>query len=270
MFELDISSEPIIRLSVFLGVLSLMICLEWMIPRRNKQFRLKRWPSNLGLVFFNTLTVRVLLPGATVAVALWANKHGLGLLNVFQPPAVLSIILAVTLLDLTVYWQHRFSHMVPMLWKVHRLHHVDTMIDVTTGSRFHPIEIVLSVLVKLVVIVLLGAPAWAVIIFEVLLNATAMFNHSNIYLPAKIDTIVRRVFVTPDMHRVHHSIHPNEHHQNFGFNLSLWDYWFKSYTAQPKDGHLDMQIGLTFFREPKETSLLKMLTQPFRDPNSTQ
>lgn len=265
MNELDSSSvEPYLRLGVFLGVLSLMILSEYLFPRRKQQFRAKRWPSNLGLVLLNTFVLRLLLPGATVALAIWAESNNIGLLNLLALPAWVSLPLAVVLLDMLIYWQHRFSHSIPILWKFHRMHHADTMIDVTTGSRFHPIEIVFSLLLKLLAIVLLGPSAWAVILFEVILNGTAMFNHSNINLPRGVDKVLRKVLVTPDMHRVHHSIYPEEYNRNYGFNLSVWDYLFSSYTAQPRDGHLEMQIGLPYFRDRKEAGLVRMLSQPFR------
>ncbi len=263
---LNTDVEPYLRLGVFIGILLLMILLEFIIPRRDAQFRARRWPANLGLVVLNTLVVRLILPGATVATAIWASAHNIGLLNWLPVPGAVSFVLAVVILDLIIYWQHRFSHSIPMLWQFHRLHHADTMIDVTTGSRFHPVEIVFSTLVKLLAIVILGASVWAVIIFEVLLNATAMFNHSNIRLPLGFDRMMRKLIVTPDMHRVHHSIYAAEFNQNFGFNLSLWDYWFQSYIAQPKKGHIEMQIGLPYFREDTEKSLSKMLTQPMRSP----
>jgi len=265
MTELDSSQiEPYLRLSVFLGVLLLMMLLEWLFPRRPEQFRRRRWPANIGLVVVNTLLLRLILPGATVALAIWAEAHGMGILNRLHLPDGVSLILAVVLLDMMIYWQHRFSHTLPMLWKFHRLHHADTMIDVTTGARFHPVEIGFSLLLKLLAILVLGPSAWAVIIFEVLLNGTAMFNHSNINLPQSVDRPLRKLFVTPDMHRVHHSVHAREYNQNYGFNLSIWDYIFHSYTAQPEDGHLQMKIGLPYFRADNEATLLSMLSQPFR------
>jgi sterol desaturase/sphingolipid hydroxylase (fatty acid hydroxylase superfamily) len=270
MNELDsISLEPYLRLGVFLGVLSLMILSEYLFPRRKQQFRRKRWPANLGLVVLNTLVLRLILPGTTVALALWAESNNIGLFNKLSLPAGVSLVLAVILLDMLIYWQHRFSHSIPVLWKFHRMHHADTMIDVTTGSRFHPVEIVFSLLLKLLAIVLLGPSAWAVILFEVILNGTAMFNHSNINLPRGVDKVLRKVLVTPDMHRVHHSVLPAEYNQNYGFNLSVWDYLFSSYTAQPRQGHLDMQIGLPYFRAGEEAGLLHMLSQPFRSSKAT-
>lgn len=260
----DLNIELYLRLGAFLGILIIMMLAEVFFPRRKEQFRARRWPSNLLLVAFNSLVIRLILPGATVALALWSESRGTGLLNWIPMPEWLSFILAIVLLDMLIYWQHRFSHSIPMLWRLHRLHHADTMIDVTSGSRFHPLEIILSTLVKLLAILLLGPSMWAVIIFEILLNGTAMFNHSNVILPLRVDQFVRKLLVTPDMHRVHHSTHAREYNQNFGFNLSVWDYWFGSYTAQPAEGHLQMKIGLPYFREAKESSLPNMFTQPFR------
>lgn len=260
----NLNIEPYLRLGVFFGILISMMLAEYFFPRREEQFRARRWPSNLLLVMLNTVVVRLILPGATVALAVWAESRGIGLLHWIPMSGWLSFMVAVVALDMLIYWQHRFSHTIPMLWHFHRLHHADIMIDVTTGSRFHPVEIIFSTLVKLLAILLLGPSAWAVIIFEILLNGTAMFNHSNINLPFRVDQFVRKLLVTPDMHRVHHSTHAREYNQNFGFNLSVWDYWFGSYTAQPEDGHLQMKIGLPYFRDAGESRLPNMITQPFR------
>ncbi len=264
--EINLAIEPYLRLGVFFGILVLMMLVEFLFPRREKQFRVRRWPSNLLLVVLNTLVLRLILPGATVALALWAEVRAIGLLHWLAIPGWLSFLLAVMALDLLIYWQHRFSHQIPVLWRFHRLHHADIMIDVTTGARFHPVEIGFSMLVKLVAIIVLGPSAWAVIIFEILLNGTAMFNHSNINLPFGVDRVIRKLLVTPDMHRVHHSTLAREYNRNYGFNLSVWDYLFNSYTAQPEAGHLQMQIGLPYFREGTESNLVNMMTQPFRTP----
>lgn len=256
--------EPYLRLGSFLSVLVLVMLFEYLLPRREKQFRRERWPSNLAIVTLNTVMMRVIVPAATVLTALWAEQNGVGVLNVLSLPGWLNMMIAVVLLDLLIYWQHRWFHLIPVLWRVHSMHHSDTMIDVTTGTRFHPVEIFASLGLKSMAIVLMGAPVWSVIIFEVLLNAAAMFNHSNIKLPVQIDAKIRKVLVTPDMHRVHHSVIPDEHHSNFGFSLSIWDYLFGSYRAQPKDGHEHMLIGLNFRREAKEKRLPCMLAHPFR------
>lgn len=256
--------EPYLRLGIFIGVLLIMMLWEWWRPLRTDQKRLRRWPSNLLLVFVNTIVVRLLLPGVTVATAITMQQHQFGLFNWLDFHLALEALLAIILFDAAIYWQHRIFHRIPALWKIHRMHHSDTELDFTTGARFHPVEIILSVLVKIVVITLLGASFWAVLIFEIILNVSAMFNHGNIRLPRKVDKILRKLVVTPDMHRVHHSIFPAEHHQNFGFNLSIWDQLFNSYCAQPHEGHKMMRIGLSYFRAPKEARLDKMMTQPFR------
>jgi sterol desaturase/sphingolipid hydroxylase (fatty acid hydroxylase superfamily) len=261
-----LAHEPLLRLIPFLGVFVLMAALEAWLPRRARGSpRLRRWPSNLGIVVVDTVVVRVLFPTAAVGVALAVEAQGGGLLGWLGAPFWLSVLLAVLLLDLAIYLQHVMFHAVPALWRIHRMHHADTDIDVTTGLRFHPVEIVLSMLIKFAVIAALGAPAVAVLLFEVLLNATSMFNHANLRLPARVDAMVRRVVVTPDMHRVHHSVVPRETNSNFGFNLALWDRVFGTYRAQPEAGHDGMSIGLPQFREPAEARLDRMLTQPFRE-----
>jgi len=208
--------------------------------------------------------VRVLLPITAVGLALIAEAHGIGLFNMIALPTWASIVLSVMLLDLAIYLQHVLFHAVPALWRLHRMHHADLEFDVTTGLRFHPIEILLSTGIKLVVVAALGTPAAAVLIFEVLLNATSMFNHSNIRVPAQIDRILRWFVVTPDMHRVHHSILRRETNSNFGFNLPWWDRLLGTYRAQPAAGHEAMTIGIEQFREPRELALDRMLLQPFR------
>lgn len=258
--------EPGLRLGFFAGILSIMVIAEWLFPRRKNQRRRQRWPSNIGLVFLNTLVVRLILPGATVWIAFQSEQWNVGLLNWLALPSFLTIFIAVVALDLGIYWQHRFAHSIPIMWQVHKMHHTDTEYDVTTGSRFHPVEIVISVLIKLALITVLGASAWAVVIFEIVLNATAMFNHSNFKIPFKIDALLRKAIVTPDMHRIHHSIYPDELNLNFGFNLSLWDRLFNTYGEQPRDGHEAMRIGLKNYRAAKEARLDSLLTQPFREP----
>lgn len=266
MTELLLSHEPLLRLIPFLGVFALMAALEAWLPRRVRGLpRLRRWPSNLGIVVVDTLLVRVLFPTAAVGVALAVEAQGGGLLGWLGAPFWLSVLLAVLLLDLAIYLQHVMFHAVPALWRFHRVHHADTDIDVTTGLRFHPVEIVLSMLIKFAVIAALGAPAVAVLAFEVLLNATAMFNHANLRLPERVDVALRLLLVTPDMHRVHHSVIERETNSNYGFNLALWDRLFGTYRAQPEAGHDGMTIGIDEFRDPAEARLDRMLTQPFRE-----
>ncbi len=237
--------ESSIRLSFFLVLLIILTLAQQQFPRRKPQYSTaKRWLTNFSLVVIDSLLVRGLLGAILpVAIASWAQEHQLGLFNQLPLPSLLAITLSVIILDGLIYWQHRLFHQIPLLWRLHRVHHYDKDYDLSTALRFHPIEIILSVLIKNAAIILLGAPVIAVIAFETLLNGMALFNHSNLALPKRFDHILRRAIVTPDMHRVHHSIHNDEMHQNFGFNLSIWDRLFTSYTAQPKDGHKKMPIG---------------------------
>lgn len=255
--------ETQLRLGVFFIILLLMMGWEALAPRRPNQRRKMRWAPNLGIVALNTALL-MLAPLSAAGAALFSVFNQFGLFLWLQLPLWPSIILSLLLLDLTIYWQHRLFHLIPRAWPIHRMHHTDTEFDVTTGLRFHPLEIIISILIKAAVIILLGAPLLAVIAFEIILNAGAMFNHANIKLPPAVDRALRWVIVTPDMHRVHHSLHPNEYNSNYGFNLSLWDRLFSSYTAQPKDGHIDMTIGQPDYRAPSEARLHKLLTQPFR------
>jgi len=260
------AQEPLIRLGVFGGVLAAMALWEFLAPRRHQAFSHgRRWPSNLGIVVIDTLIVRLVFPTAAVGMALLAETRGWGLFQALEAPAWLAIVASVILLDLAIYLQHVLVHAVPTLWRLHRMHHADLEFDVTTGLRFHPIEILLSMGIKLGVVAALGPPAVAVLIFEVLLNATSMFNHGNVRLPARLDRVLRRIVVTPDMHRVHHSIVPRETNSNFGFSLPWWDRLFGTYRAQPAATHDSMTIGIEQFRDPSELRLDRMLTQPFRD-----
>ncbi|EIL99277.1 sterol desaturase [Rhodanobacter thiooxydans] len=260
-----LAHEPAIRLGAFAGIFAVMALWEALAPRRRQAIgRWRRWPGNLGIVVLSSLLVRLLLPTAAVGVALYAETPGWGLLHVLKAPNWLALGASVLLLDLAIYLQHVLFHAVPALWRLHRMHHADLEFDLTTGVRFHPLEILLSLGIKLGVIVALGAPATAVLVFEVLLNATSMFNHGNVRLPLPLDHLLRRILVTPDMHRVHHSWHPDETNSNFGFNLSWWDRLFGTYRAQPRDGHINMTIGIHQFRDPRELRLDRMLWQPFR------
>ena len=222
-----------------------------------------RWASNLGLVAFNTVILRLLLPTAAVGMALLAEERAWGLLNNYAVPYWLSLVLAVMILDFVIYLQHVMFHAVPALWRLHMVHHADLDFDVTTGSRFHTIEIILSMFIKLAVVVALGPPALAVVIFEVLLNGTAMFNHANVRMPIGLDRVLRWFVVTPDMHRVHHSVIARETNSNFGFNLPWWDRLFGTYRSQPSAGHEGMTIGLTQFRDLRVERLHSMLALPF-------
>ncbi len=256
--------ESAIRLAFFAVVLVLMALLEVLAPRRRPLVGKRvRWVNNLGLISLNALGVRLLFPLGAVGMALVAQERGWGLFNNFSLPGWLAVVLAVVALDLVIYLQHVLFHAVPILWRLHMVHHADLDFDVTTGLRFHTLEILLSLGVKLGAVVLLGAPALAVLIFEVLLNATSMFSHANTRFPVWLDRALRLFVVTPDMHRVHHSVHMRETNSNFGFNLPWWDYLFGTYQAQPADGHDGMTIGLAQFREKWVERLHWMLALPF-------
>jgi sterol desaturase/sphingolipid hydroxylase (fatty acid hydroxylase superfamily) len=258
--------EPVIRLGAFAGVLAAMALWELLAPRRRQSVgRGRRWPSNLGILMLDTLLVRLVFATAAVGMALLAEMRGWGLFQALEAPAWFAIIASVILLDVAIYLQHVLFHAVPVLWRLHRMHHADLEFDVTTGVRFHPIEILLSMGIKLAVVAALGTPAIAVLIFEVLLNATSMFNHGNVRLSPRIDRVLRWIVVTPEMHRVHHSVIPRETNSNFGFNLPWWDRMFGTYRAQPEAGHEGMTIGIEQFRDPSELRLDRMLIQPFRD-----
>lgn len=260
-----LNQEGIIRMAVFLGVMVAMMVLEAVLPRRQRGLeRRQRWPANLGIVVADTLLARLIIPLPPVAVAIWAQETHTGLLNLIDVPALPVVIVCVVFLDLAIYAQHVIFHKIPVLWRLHRMHHADTDIDVTTGIRFHPIEIILSLLIKIALVWALGIPAVAVIIFEVVLNASAMFNHANLRLLLPVDRILRFLIVTPDMHRVHHSWRPIETDSNYGFSLSIWDRVFRTYRDQPEDGHDDMTIGLSTFREAENRSLPGLLMIPFR------
>jgi sterol desaturase/sphingolipid hydroxylase (fatty acid hydroxylase superfamily) len=260
------ANEPLIRLGFFLGLFALTGIWEVLAPRRTLTVsKTLRWASNLGLVVLNTVVLRLVFPLAGAGMAFFCGDKGWGLLNHFQVSPILAVPLAVIAMDFVIWLQHVMVHAVPALWRLHRVHHADLDFDVTTGTRFHPLEIVLSMLIKFAAIVVLGAPVIAVVIFEVMLNATAMFNHGNIRLPAGLDRWMRWVVVTPDMHRVHHSIEDDESNSNFGFNLTWWDRLFGTYRNQPRAGHIGMTIGIRDHRDPREVARLDgMLLLPFR------
>ncbi|HKJ70168.1 MAG TPA: sterol desaturase family protein [Gammaproteobacteria bacterium] len=259
--------EPQIRLGFFVGVLVVFGLLEAASPRRPRRFsRYLRWTSNLGLVALNTVVLRLLFPAAAVGAAVVASSQGWGLLNQWAVPYAPAVVISVITLDLIVYLQHVMFHAVPALWRLHRVHHADLDFDITTGLRFHPIEIVLSMVLKLGAVVALGAPALGVLIFEVLLNATAVFNHANLRMPRGLDRVLRWVVVTPDMHRVHHSVTANETNSNFGFNLPWWDRLLGTYRDQPRAGHDGMTIGIHSITNPRTAEWLDgmLWTIPFR------
>jgi sterol desaturase/sphingolipid hydroxylase (fatty acid hydroxylase superfamily) len=260
-------NEATMRLGAFIGVFTAMALWEAAAPRRPRSYsRLVRWPSNFAIVALNTVLLRILLPATAVSLALLAAQRGWGLLNNLLLPWWSTVVVSVVLLDLAIYLQHVMFHAVPALWRLHRMHHADLDIDVTTGARFHPIEIILSMLIKFSVVAALGASAVGVLIFEVLLNATSMFNHGNVRIPVGLDRWLRWFVVTPDMHRVHHSILVGETNSNFGFNLPWWDRLLGTYRDQPAAGHQGMTIGIEQFRDGRELWLDRMLLQPFRGP----
>jgi sterol desaturase/sphingolipid hydroxylase (fatty acid hydroxylase superfamily) len=270
MSDFLLTNEPLIRLIAFAGIFAAMAAWEILAPRRDQNLaRGTRWPSNIGIVVLDTVLVRLVFPITAVGLALVAEARGWGLFHTLELLLWASVALAVMALDLAIYLQHVLFHAVPALWRLHRMHHADLEFDVTTGARFHPIEILLSMGIKLGVVAALGVPAVAVLLFEVLLNATSMFNHSNVRMPAWLDRVLRWIVVTPDMHRVHHSIVARETNSNFGFNLPWWDRLFGTYRDQPAGGHETMTIGIEQFRDPAEQRLDRMLTQPFRDGDTT-
>jgi len=270
MSDIFLVNEPFVRLLAFAGIFAAMAAWEALAPRREQKLaRGMRWPSNIGVVVVDTILVRLVFPTTAVGLALLADAREWGLFHALGLPMWASVPLAVIALDLAIYLQHVLFHAVPALWRLHRMHHADQEIDVTTGARFHPIEILLSMGIKLGVVAALGAPAVAVLLFEVLLNATSMFNHSNVQMPVRLDCVLRWIVVTPDMHRVHHSITARETNSNFGFNLPWWDRLFGTYRDQPAAGHEAMTIGIEQFRKPVEQRLDRMLTQPFRDDDTT-
>jgi sterol desaturase/sphingolipid hydroxylase (fatty acid hydroxylase superfamily) len=264
MNVLVIDHETAVRMGFFLAVFFVMALWEAVSPRRAlTQSRNVRWLNNLGITFINAAAVRGIFQTAAVGVALLSEERGWGIFNALGVPEAAAGVTAVLFLDLTIYTQHVLFHKIPVFWRIHRMHHTDLDIDVTTGARFHPVEIVLSMGIKMVTVAVLGAPAWSVVVFEVLLNATSMFNHGNVFLHARVDRVLRTLIVTPDMHRVHHSVIRRETDSNFGFNLPWWDRIFGTYRPQPEKGHTAMTIGLANYRDKKWLTLPWMLSVPF-------
>ena len=264
MEQFILDNEITIRLLFFFGIFALIGLWEVFAPRRALTMsKAVRWASNIGVVVLNSIVLRLAFPVVAVGFAAYVNQQGWGVLNQFELNPLLAIIIAIVVLDFAIWLQHVMVHAIPVFWRLHRMHHADLDYDLTTGARFHPLEIILSMGIKLGVIMLLGPAVVAVLIFEVILNALAMFNHGNIRLPLAVDRVLRLAIVTPDMHRVHHSVQDDETNSNFGFNLSIWDRIFGTYKAQPDLGHEKMIIGLNRFREPRENTLPRMLVQPF-------
>lgn len=261
----DPSLEGPLRLGAFAGVLLVMALAETLLPRRKRNFeRSRRWAANFIIAGIDTLALRLLFPIAAIGTAFAMQATGFGLFNLTGWPQWLEGLIAFLLLDLAIYVQHVASHKIPILWRLHQVHHTDRDIDVTTAIRFHPVEIVLSMLYKMAIVALVGAPPLAVFLFEVALNACAMFNHANLNLPRRVDALLRLILVTPDMHRVHHSTEWRETDSNYGFNLSLWDRLFSTYVPQPRLGHDGMVIGLEQYQTDEPTRLGWSLLLPFR------
>jgi sterol desaturase/sphingolipid hydroxylase (fatty acid hydroxylase superfamily) len=264
MGTLFTKSEPIIRLGFFFGILVIMFFWEVFAPRRNlTTSKITRWISNLGLVMIDSITVRLALPAGLASIAILAQQRGWGLFNQFELSTLSKIIFSVLILDLTIYLQHLMFHSAPLLWRLHMVHHSDMDIDVTTGVRFHPIEIILSMGIKMMAVILIGAPPASVLIFEVILNGTSMFNHGNVRFSQRIDSLLRLLVVTPEMHRVHHSTIRWETNSNLGFSFPWWDRLFGTYRGQPAKGHLEMTIGLDQYKEPGKLTLPWLIVLPF-------
>mgnify|MGYP001819341967 FL=1 len=260
-----ITNEVPIRLGFFFGILAVMAAWEVLAPKRTLTVsKAIRWSNNLALVFLNSFMLRLLFPAAAVGMAAFASEQGWGVLNYYSIPVMAAIVVSVIAMDFVIYLQHVLVHAVPVLWRLHRVHHADLDYDVTTGARFHTVEIILSMLIKFATIVVLGPPVVAVVIFEVVLNATAMFNHGNVSLPGGLDRVLRWFVVTPDMHRVHHSVEDDEANSKFGFNLPWWDRLLGTYRDQPRAGHAGMTIGIHTYRSTRQASWLPgMLALPF-------
>ncbi len=259
-----LNNEALVRFSFFFGFFIIIALWEVLKPRRPLQYKKSiRWYSNIGIVILNNLTIRLLFPVLAAGLAAQCSEKGWGLLNNYDLPAVMSFIFALLIMDGAIYIQHVLFHTLPLLSRFHGMHHTDLDLDVSSGTRFHPVEIILSMLIKLSVVSIIGPPVLAVIIFEIGLNSMSMFNHGNIYIPENVDRILRYFIVTPDMHRIHHSIIRSETNSNFGFNFPWWDRLFGTYRAYPKEGQLGMTIGLPKFRDPQYLHLHRLLVQPF-------
>ncbi|MCV6546210.1 MAG: sterol desaturase family protein [Cohaesibacter sp.] len=259
-------TENSLRLGTFASVFVIMALAEWYLPKKQRTQPLgRRWLTNWGIIIADAMIVRLIVPILPVGVAFYAASQNWGLLNWAGLPGWLSVLIGFVVLDFAIWFQHMLSHKIPILWRLHQVHHADRDIDVSTALRFHPIEILLSLVYKMVWILLLGAPAMAVFLFEAILNGAALFNHANVRFSPKLDAVLRLLIVTPDMHRVHHSTIPSETDSNYGFNLSLWDRWFGTYIAQPKEGHEGMTIGLTQYQSDKPSRFGWAMFLPFRN-----
>ncbi len=264
MKEFFFQYESYIRLSSFIGLYALLTLWEISSPKRKLEHaRRLRWVSNFGLIIISSILIRFIFPTAAVGISLLVEQNHWGLLYYFELPYIIHFIAAFVLMDLSLYFQHVMFHALPLFWRFHRVHHTDLDFDITTGLRFHPFEMVISILIKFMTITALGVPVLAVVIFEIILNAASMFSHSNIKIHSAIEQMTRWFIVTPDMHRIHHSVSENETNSNFGFFISVWDRLFGTYTKEPKEGHTGMQIGLNNFREPKWQDIRWLIYLPF-------
>lgn len=260
----SMNQEPLLRIGIFAFILGLLALLEYLAPKRAYAAdRPMRWRTNFSILLADTLLLRLCFPLAATGVALYADQHAIGLFHRAQVPALAAWVAGLLALDCLIYWQHRLLHRIPLLWRLHKIHHTDLDLDLSTGVRFHPLEILLSMALKAGAILALGIPATAVLTFEILLNAYSLFTHSNIRLPAGFEKQLRRLFVTPDMHRIHHSINPAETDSNFSFNLSLWDRLFRSYRDSPQLDPRTMPLGLAEYRDPRRLGFFQLLKIPF-------
>ena len=273
--DFDTVPEPVVRLVVFAAIFAVMALLELTMPRLQRPaltgaLKRHRWFTNLSMVVLSSILLRIVFPAAAVGAAVWAETNNYGLFNVIDVDPVIAGIIAFVVLDFAVWLEHVVSHKIPILWRIHRMHHSDEGFDLTTALRFHPLEIVLSMVWKAAIVVALGAPAVAVLIFEIVLNGSAMFNHSNYYLPKPVDRLLRLVLVTPDMHRVHHSSDQRETDTNYGFNFPFWDRIFGTYLDQPRLGHSDVDIGLREYSGQNTSNLIWALVVPFKAASRRQ
>jgi len=261
-----ISPETLVRMGVFAAIFFVVAQSEKIAPRRILlKSKFKRWISNLGMQIIDVVVLRLVFPVFPVGVSVICAQRGWGLLNYYQIIPPVALIIGVLALDFIIYLQHRMFHFVPIFWRVHMVHHTDQDIDVTTALRFHPLEIILSLLIKFAAVAAIGAPPLSVLIFEVMLNGASMFNHGNLRIPLPFDRIIRTALVTPDMHRVHHSVVVRETNSNYGFSFSWWDRLFGTYIAQPQEGHDKMKIGLNGYHDDRSLKLSTLLTMPFFD-----
>lgn len=268
-------SEPVVRLMSFASIFIILAAIELLAPRLERDemrgaLKSRRWMTNLAMVVLSSVALRIIFPAAAVGTAIWAESNGLGLLPMTGMPLWFAGLIAFVVLDFAVWLEHVVSHKWPWLWRIHRMHHADTGFDLTTALRFHPLEIVLSMLWKAAIIIALGAPPIAVLIFEIVLNGAAMFNHANIKLPKPVDALLRLIIVTPDMHRIHHSSDLRETDTNYGFNLAIWDRLFSTYTETPRLGETGLEIGLKEWRDDRPARLGWALALPFRYPPSAR